>query len=448
MQENKASYLGELSIWRLLYKQGLPASIGILVLSLNIVIDTMFVGNFIGPDAIGAINVVLPIAFFISALGLAIGVGGGSIISRALGANDFSLANRTFGNQVTLTFLLTAVMAVFGLVFTETLIPIFGGKGSLYGLAETYYKIVLYGVPIQGLVMMGNNVMRAEGNPKNAMIAMIIPSVTNLLMDYILIVHYDFGMAGAGWATVSSYILSVVYIGWYYLSGTSQVRVRWRYLKLRWKVVKEVIALGTVTLARQAMVSVTYLMLNNILFSLGGETSVTVYGIIGRMLMFALFPVIGVTHGFLPIAGYNYGAKLFGRVKETIWKAILAACGLGLLVFLFIGFYPETIVSAFTQDATLLEKTPNAMRIVFAATPIIGIQLIGAAYFQAVGKAVPALLLTLTRQGFFFIPLLFILPNYYGELGVWLSFPLSDLISTIVTGLYMRREVRRKLLVK
>src|SRR5699024_4201105 len=204
MQENKASYLGELSIWRLLYKQGLPASIGILVLSLNIVIDTMFVGNSIGPDAIGA------------------------IIARALGANGPSLANRTFGNQVTLTFLLTAVMPVFGLVFTETLIPIFGGKGSLYGLAETYYKIVLYGVPIQGLVMMGNNVMRAEGNPKNAMIAMIIPSVTNLLMDYILIVHYDFGMAGAGWATVSSYILSVVYIGWYYLSGTSQVRVRWR----------------------------------------------------------------------------------------------------------------------------------------------------------------------------------------------------------------------------
>jgi len=234
MQESKASYLGELSIWRLLYKQGLPASIGILVLSLNIVIDTMFVGNFIGPDAIGAINVVLPIAFFISALGLAIGVGGGSIISRAFGANDPNLANQTFGNQVTLTLLLTVVMAVFGLAFAETLIPIFGGKGNLYGLAKTYYKIVLYGVPIQGLVMMGNNVMRAEGNPKNAMIAMIIPSVTNLLMDYILIVHYDFGMAGAGWATVSSYILSVAYIAWYYLSGESEIHVGWTYLKLRW----------------------------------------------------------------------------------------------------------------------------------------------------------------------------------------------------------------------
>ena len=448
MQKNESSYLGELSIWRLLYKQGLPASIGVLVLSLNIVVDTMFVGNFIGPNAIAAINVVLPIAFFISALGLAIGIGGGSIISRALGANDSSLANRTFGNQTTLTFLLTFVLGVVGLVFADTLIPMFGGKGELFDLAKTYYEIVLYGVPIQGLVMMGNNVMRAEGKPKRSMVAMIIPSVGNLLMDYVLIVHYDFGMAGAAWATVISYILSFVYIAWYYLSGESEIKLRLAYLRLRWKVIKEVASLGTVTLARQAMVSITYLMLNNILFSLGGETSVTIYGIIGRMLMFALFPVIGVTHGFLPIAGYNYGAKFYERVNESIWKAMLLACGLGLVVFVFIGYFPTGIVSAFTQDAVLLEKTPKAMVIVFAATPIIGIQLIGSAYFQAIGKAVPALLLTLTRQGFFFIPLLLILPKYYGELGVWLSFPLSDLISTVVTGWYLRKEVRNKLLPK
>ena len=448
MQKNKSSYLGELSIWRLLYKQGLPASIGVLVLSLNIVVDTMFVGNFIGPNAIAAINVVLPIAFFISALGLAIGIGGGSIISRALGANNPSLANRTFGNQTSLTFLLTFILGVVGLVFADTLIPMFGGKGELFDLAKTYYEIVLYGVPIQGLVMMGNNVMRAEGKPKRSMVAMIIPSVGNLLMDYVLIVHYDFGMAGAAWATVISYILSFVYIAWYYLSGESEISLRWMYLKLRWKVIKEVASLGTVTLARQAMVSITYLMLNNILFSLGGETSVTIYGIIGRMLMFALFPVIGATHGFLPIAGYNYGAKFYERVKESIWKAMLLACGLGLLVFVFIGFFPTAIVSAFTQDSVLLEKTPKAMVIVFAATPIIGIQLIGSAYFQAIGKAVPALLLTLTRQGFFFIPLLLILPKYYGELGVWLSFPLSDLISTIVTGWYLRKEIKNKLLPK
>lgn len=443
MKNNKSNYLGTMPIWQLLHKQGLPASIGVLVLSLNIVIDTMFVGNFIGSNAIAAINVVLPIAFFISALGLAIGIGGGSIVSRALGANNQVLANRTFGNQVSLTLLLTSSLAIVGLLFGEFLIPAFGGKGELYELAKTYYQIVLYGVPIQGLAMMGNNVMRAEGKSRHSMIAMIIPSVGNLFFDYLFLVVFDFGMAGAAWATVISYIMSCAYILWYYNSSNTSIQLQLEYFKLKWEVLKEIISLGTVTLVRQAIVSVTYLLLNNILFSLGGEISVTVYGIIGRMLMFALFPVMGVVHGFLPIAGFNYGAEFYPRLKESIWKASLAACVFGLLIYTGLALFPHSIVRAFTSEASILEKTPQALLMVFAATPIIGIQLIGAAYFQAIGQARPALLLTLTRQGFFFIPLVLILPNYYGEFGVWVSFPLADLLATIVTGWYTFVQIKK-----
>ena len=188
--------------------------------------------------------------------------------------------------------------------------------------------------------------------------------------------------------------------------------------------------------------------MNNILFDLGGESSVAVYAIIGRMLMFALFPVLGVTQGFLPIAGYNYGAYKFPRVRESINKAILYAGVLGLFVFAFIMIFPTEIVSVFTDDERVLTDTPTAMRIVFMAVPIIGIQLIGSAYFQAIGKAIPALLLTLTRQGFFFIPLVLILPNYFGEIGVWISFPIADVLSTIVTGIFLNREIRTKLIPK
>jgi Na+-driven multidrug efflux pump len=163
------------------------------------------------------------------------------------------------------------------------------------------------------------------------------------------------------------------------------------------------------------------------------------------MLMFALFPVLGVTQGFLPIAGYNYGAHQFQRVRESINKAIIYAGGLGLVIFAVIMIFPEAIVSVFTTDKDILSETPHYMRWVFAATPIIAIQLIGSAYFQAIGKAVPALLLTLTRQGFFFIPLIFILPYYFGELGVWISFPAADILSTIVTGYFLNREIRRTL---
>ncbi len=442
---NKSAALGTDSIGSLLIKQAVPASIGILVMSLNILVDTIFVGNWIGSIAIAAINVVLPVSFFIAALGMAIGIGGSSIISRALGADNKERALKTFGNQITLTLLLTTAMVVFGLIFINELIPAFGGKGDIFEPAKIYYRIVLYGVPLLALCMMGNNVIRAEGKPKFAMIAMIIPSVGNLVLDYIFINLMDMGMAGAAWATTISYGLCFLYVLWFFLSGKSELKIRLPHFGLDLPILKEMSALGFVTLARQAVVSVTYLLMNNILFDIGGEASVASYGIIARMLMFALFPVLGVTQGFLPIAGYNYGAHKFSRVRESINKAILYAGGLGLVIFVVIMTFPEAIVSVFTTDPDILSETPHYMRWVFAATPIIAIQLIGSAYFQAIGKAVPALLLTLTRQGFFFIPLIFILPHYFGELGVWISFPAADILSTIVTGYFLNREIRKTL---
>ncbi|WP_417362478.1 MATE family efflux transporter [Galbibacter sp.] len=445
MSKSSSKALGEESIASLLVKQAVPASIGILVMSLNILVDTIFVGNWIGSVAIAAINVVLPVSFFIAALGMAIGIGGSSIISRALGADKRSKALMTFGNQITLTILLTVLLVTVGLWFVDDIIPSFGGKGEIFEPAKVYYKVVLYGVPFLALCMMGNTVIRAEGKPKFAMIAMIIPSVGNLLLDYLLINVLDYGMLGAGWATTASYVLCLGYIVWYFLSKNSELKLRITDFALRRIIVTEIAMLGGVTLARQAIVSVTYLLLNNILYNLGGASSVTVYAIIGRMLMFALFPVLGITQGFLPIAGYNYGAHKYQRVKETINTAIKYAMLLGFCIFLLIMIFPGPITSVFTDDPAVLSDTPKAMRWVFAATPIVVIQLIGAAYFQAVGKALPAFLLTLTRQGIFFIPLILVLPRYYGEFGVWVSFPLSDALSTVVTAYFLNREIQHKL---
>jgi Na+-driven multidrug efflux pump len=232
------------------------------------------------------------------------------------------------------------------------------------------------------------------------------------------------------------------------LSKHSELKIRFSDFGIDFTILKEIGALGFVTLSRQAVVSVTYLLLNNILFELGGESSVAVYGIVGRMLMFALFPVLGVTQGFLPISGYNYGANQYSRVRESINKAIGYAAAVALLVFTCIMLFPTQIVSVFTDNKEVLASAPSAMRWVFAAVPIIALQLIGSAYFQAIGKVVPALLLTLTRQGFFFIPLLLILPRFFGELGVWISFPIADITSTIVTGYFLNREIKNTLVEK
>lgn len=449
--------LGSDAISKLLVKQAVPASIGILVMSLNVLVDSIFVGNWIGSIAIAAINVVLPVSFFIGALGMAIGIGGASMISRTLGANNRIKALQTFGNQICLTVLVTVVMVMLGLTYVDSLIPAFGGKGTIFEMAKIYYVIVLYGVPLLALNMMGNAVIRAEGKPKFAMIAMIIPSVGNLLLDFLFINVLDYGMHGAAWATTISYFLCFSFILYFFLSKHSELKLTVRHLGFNLDILREISSLGFVTLSRQAVVSVIYLLMNNILFDLGGEAMVAVYAIIGRMLMFALFPVFGVTQGFLPIAGFNYGAEKYDRVKESIYTAIKYAAILATIVFAGLMIFPAEIVGLFLShksdmsaleletNAFVLENTPTAMRWVFAATPIIALQLIGAAYFQAIGKAVPALLLTLCRQGFFFIPLILILPNFLGELGVWISFPIADVLATIVTGYFLRREINNDL---
>lgn len=443
MPKARAEQLGLKPIPQLLIQQAVPASIGILVMSLNILIDTVFVGQWIGPNAIAAINVVLPVSFFIGALGMAIGIGGSSIISRALGDQNIEKALKTFGNQSTLTLLFTVGFVIIGLSFIETLIPLFGGKGALYAPAKIYYTIVLYGVPLLGFCMMGNNVVRAEGKPRYAMYAMMLPSVSNLTLDVVFIYIFDWGMAGAAWATTISYGVCALYLLCFFNSSKSELHLQRTHFSLQKSIVQQIGALGSVTLARQAVVSIVVLLVNNILFRYGGETTVAVYAIISRSLMFALFPVLGITQGFLPIAGYNYGAKNFDRVREVINTALLYATVLASIIFSLIMVFTEAFVTIFTNDPNVLAQTPEAMRWVFAATPIIGIQLIGAAYFQAIGKALPALLLTLTRQGFFLIPLIFILPPYFDVFGVWLAFPIGEAIATVITAFFLFRELKK-----
>jgi putative MATE family efflux protein len=388
-------------------------------MSLNILIDTIFVGQWIGSIAIAAINVVLPVSFFIAALGMAIGIGGSSIISRSLGSENIQKAKYTFANQITLTILITVSFVFIGLYFIESI--------------------------ILALSMMGNSVIRAEGKPKFAMYALMIPSVGNIFLDIVFIKYLNMGMAGAAWATTGSYVLCFVFIFWFFASDKSELKIKTHHLSLKKPIVKEITSLGSITLARQATVSITYLLMNNILYNYGGEVSVTAYAIVGRMMMFSLFPVYGITQGFLPIAGYNFGANNFERVKEVIYLAIKYASFFATLVFLVLMIFPEEITKVFTSDVDVIRETPAAMRWVFLATPIIAIQLIGAAYFQGIGKAKTGLILALLRQGILFVPLILMLPLFFGEMGAWISFPISDFLATIITGVVLIREVKKRL---
>ncbi|MGB1021144.1 MAG: MATE family efflux transporter, partial [Flavobacteriaceae bacterium] len=253
----------------------------------------------------------------------------------------------------------------------------------------------------------------------------------------------DLGMSGAAWATTLSYGVCALYIFYFFSSKKSELHLKLSDFKLELSIVKEISALGFVTLARQAMVSITVLLVNTILYDLGGASILAVYAIISRMLMFATFPILGITQGFLPIAGYNFGASLYGRVREVISVSLKYATLMAGVVFLLIFYFSDAIPHLFTTETAVIKGTPSALRWVFAALPIVGIQLIGAAFFQAIGKAIPALLLTLTRQGFFFIPLLYLFSSYWGITGVWMAFPAAEVLATLVTLYFLRHQIKK-----
>lgn len=438
-----ANELSTEKISTLLLKQAIPASIGILVMSINMIVDTIFVGQWIGVLAIAAITVVLPVGFLISSIGMAIGVGGSSVISLALGADQLEKAKKVFGNQISLTTLSSILLVLICLIFEEAVLKLFGANGDILAPAKPYFRIIILGSPFLSYAMMGNPIIRALGKPTYAMIALILPAVANIILDIIFIKVLGWGMFGAGLATAIAYAVCGLFILGFLLSKKSNLSINFSQLRLEKSIIKEISSLGSITLVRQGSVSLLAIILNYSLFKYGNESSVAVFGIINRLMMFIFFPVFGIVQGFLPIAGYNYGASLYDRVKEVLYTANKYGTILCLFIFAAIYFFNYEMTAVFTSDKELLDQTPNAILTTLLATPFIAFQLVGASYFQAVGKARPALVLTLLRQSIFLIPTIIILPMFFGLNGIWFSFPISDLLATVVTYWYVKQETKK-----
>ena len=433
--------LGTLPIPKLLVKQSVPAAMGFLVMGIYTIVDTIFVGRYVGSLGIAGITVVLPISFLMASVGMAIGIGGASVISRAFGAENREKAFRTFGNQIVLTVLLSLAFVALGFSFSQPILTAFGAKGDILPYAVEYFSYILPGIPFLAWAMMSNNVIRAEGKSKRAMFVLIIPAVVNVLLDPIFIVWLKMGMTGAAVATTISYILSALYTLQFFLSSATEMKLKRSCLRLELPLIKEIFSIGGISIARQGVISLLTLVLNNSLFHYGSETSVAVFGIINRVMMFILFPVIGIMQGFMPIAGYNYGAAKFNRVKQVIRTSLLAATVVSGILFLILMLSAGVMAPAFTLEDQVISETPWAMRVVFLATPIIAVQLIGGAYYQAIGKPWPALFISLSKQGIFLIPLVLLLPRFLGLNGIWISFPVADILAAIVSWFFLRKAM-------
>lgn len=451
MKQSKSELLGTESIPKLLLKQAVPAAIGFFLMSVNMIVDTIFVGKYIDNIAIGAIGIVTPIAFLISSFGMAIGIGGSSIVSRALGSKNKEKSQLAFNNQISLALIIISALTLISFVFQDQILFAFSAKGKLLAPASAYYFITMIGVPFLSLAMTGNNNLRAEGKPTIAMMSLLIPSVINMILDAVFIVWLDWGIEGAAWATTFSYIASGGFVIIYFLSGRTELSIDPKLFKLDKKIVKEISSIGMISILRQGGISLLMIALNleltkyGELDGVGGENAISVYGIVNRVSMIAFFPLIGIAQGLVPIAGYNYGAQKYDRVKKVIDLSNISGFLIGLflcgLLLATSGLIPQLFLSK--DDFHLLPHASEAIFYIFMMSFLTVFQLVGASYYQALGKAIPALLLTLTKQLFFLVPFVMILPPIFGLKGVWYAFPVADIISAAVCFYFLRAGLKK-----
>jgi putative MATE family efflux protein len=438
----KAIKLGTGSVNKLLASQSLPAIVGMLVMSLYNLIDTAFISNGVSTDALAGVSLVFPLIMISGAIFQSLGIGSASIISRHLGADKQNAAEKTLGNFLFLVVTSSIVVTILSLIFIDPILILFGAhKESVFSYAKSYLFILLLGNVFFAFASAGNNIIRAEGNAFYAMLAMIIGAVVNLILDPIFIFGFGWGVEGAAIATVIAQTTAALYVLYYFVAGSGALPIRIDYLRFNRKITLETISIASSSFLRQASVGLMAIITNNTLIRYGGELAVAAFGLIFRIIMPAIMPLFGITQGMSPILGFNYGAKKFDRAIDVIKLALRYSTYFSIVAFVVLITFSSLIVDIFTEDQELIQTTTTSFRIVVFMLPLVGFQLVASGVFQAIGKPLPAIIISLMRQVIVLIPLLLIMPLFYGLDGVWYSFPIADLLAAIATFVVLQCEL-------
>ncbi len=440
--DNNNHELGNQNITKLLIKFSTPAIIGMVTNALYNLVDTIVLGRGVGTLAIAGLAIGFPIQMISLAIGQTVGIGAASIISRSLGAGNYEKAYKTAGNSFLTSIALGIIMLVLGLIFIKPLLLLFGATDTILPYADEYMRIIFLGSPFFIFAVSSNNIARSEGSPMIAMTSMMIGAILNIILDPIFVFIYGWGIAGAAYATIISQFVSFVFLAAYFLSKKNILRIKVKHLYPDIKILFETFAVGSASFARQATGSILAIILNNSLKVYGGDLYIAIFGVINRVMMFMFMPVFGIVQGLQPIIGFNFGARKMQRVKRAMFEATIVITIMMTLGFLIMQIFPSFVLSVFSKDTLLIQKGAPIMRIVLAMIPIIGIQIVGATYYQAVGKSLEAMFFSMARQVIFFIPLILTIPIFLRLTGVWLSFPIADLLSTILTVVWLMKEFK------
>lgn len=440
---NNPHILGTERIGKLLLQYSIPAIVGMTITSLYNIIDSIFIGHGVGPMGIAGLAITFPLMNLVVAFCTLVSAGGSAISSIRLGQKDLDGATEVLGNTLMLCLINSFVFGSLSFIFLDEILRFFGASPDTLPYARDFMQVILLGTPVTYTMIGLNNIMRATGYPRKAMLTSMVTVVCNIILAPIFIFHFGWGIRGAATATVISQFIGMVWVLSHFFQKTTLVRFRPGFWKMRRRVIGSIFSIGMSPFLMNVTACVIVIIVNNSLQRHGGDLAIGAYGIMNRLLVLYVMIVLGLTMGMQPIVGYNYGAQKHDRVKATLRLSILSGVCITSTGFIICELFPHAVSAVFTSDRQLIDMASRGVRIGIAMFPLVGAQIVIGNFFQSIGKAKISIFLSLTRQLLYLLPGLLIFPRYWGLDGIWLSMPVSDFFAfvtaAVALGVYVRR---------
>lgn len=445
MKENNPHILGEAPIGKLLVEYSIPAIIGMTLTSLYNIIDSIFIGHGVGALSISGLAITFPLMNLLVAFCTLVGVGGATLSSIRLGQKDKKGAEDILGNVAILCVINAIFYGGLAFIFLEPILFFFGASEATLPYARDFMQVILLGSPISYVMIGLNNIMRATGYPKKAMLSSMLTVGCNIILAPIFIFVLNWGIRGAALATICSQFIGMLWVLYHFYSPKTYIRFQRHSMRLKQHIIANIFAIGMSPFVMNVCACCIVIFINNRLLNYGGDMAIGAFGILNRIQMLFVMIVMGITMGMQPITGYNYGAQHFDRVKRTLKLGITAGCIITTLGFIIGELFPGIFVGMFTDNHELTDEATLALRIGILSFPVVGAQIVITQFFQSIGKAQISIFLSLSRQLLFLLPGLAFLPPFYGVEGVWFSMPLSDALAFAVAALMLAYHYKKKM---
>ena len=441
--KNATLELGTKPVGKLLAQYAFPAIIAMIAASLYNIVDRIFIGQIVGPMAISGLAITFPFINLGAAFGAAVGIGASTSISVKLGQRDYDTAENILGNTVTLNLIIGSAFGIICLIFLDPILRFFGASDATIPYARSFMEVILAGNVISHMYFGMNAVLRAASKPRQAMMATIFTVLMNIVLDFIFIRLWGWGIRGAAFATVLSQALALCWQMKQLTNKDEILHLKRGIYRLKRHLVENIISIGISPFLMNACACIVVIFMNNQLVKYGGDMAVGAFGIAYSVAMIFIMFVIGLDQGMQPIAGYNYGSQQTDRLMRVLKLTIFAATGIMVTAWLIAHLAPYYCARMFTKDPELIRQSIKAIQINMMMYPIVGFQMVVTNFFQCIGKVKISIFLSLSRQLLFLIPLLVILPNFFNLDGVWASLPSSDFLASLVAAIIMTIYMRR-----